>query len=339
MSGKEDTSVAAPIPDFNLAQHIFVLKNESLSKHHKESLEILMTEIKKERLGPLYWSLHKEVLPTILPWDEILYDSIVVDNETEIATLKKDENKDNEDEGELELSQQLTKLGEYYAKIGDRANAVTTLKKALAIAPSTGAKIDISLTLARIAFFYDDKPTIKKQLDEIQVYIDRGGDWERRNRFKTYHGLYLLSIRKFNEAAELLIDSLATFTSTEITTYEQIAEFAVVAGAFSLGRVDLKNKIVDSPEILSLLSTAKSLEPIVTLTNALYTCDYATYFRALVEFNDQTLIYSRYLAPHSKYYVREMRIKGYAQLLESYKALSLKTMADAFGISVEFLTK
>ena len=32
-----------------------------------------------------------------------------------------------------------------------------------------------------------------------------------------------------------------------------------------------------------------------------------------------------------------MRLKAYAQLLQSYQSLSLKSMADSFGVSPEFL--
>ena len=51
----------------------------------------------------------------------------------------------------------------------------------------------------------------------------------------------------------------------------------------------------------------------------------------------ESLKKSKYLAPHSAYFIREMRRKAYAQLLESYKTLSIKSMADAFGVSVAFL--
>lgn len=42
-------------------------------------------------------------------------------------------------------------------------------------------------------------------------------------------------------------------------------------------------------------------------------------------------------APHYRYYVREMRIHAYSQLLESYRSLTLGYMAEAFGVSVEFI--
>ena len=43
------------------------------------------------------------------------------------------------------------------------------------------------------------------------------------------------------------------------------------------------------------------------------------------------------LNPHARYYVREMRILAYAQLLESYRSLTLESLATAFGVSVAFV--
>jgi len=37
------------------------------------------------------------------------------------------------------------------------------------------------------------------------------------------------------------------------------------------------------------------------------------------------------------FFCREMRIKAYSQLLESYRSVQLQSMADAFGVSIEFL--
>ena len=47
----------------------------------------------------------------------------------------------------------------------------------------------------------------------------------------------------------------------------------------------------------------------------------------------------RYLAPHTRYYVREMRVKVYTQLLESYRTLSLAHMAKCFGVSEGFMDR
>ena len=74
--------------------------------------------------------------------------------------------------------------------------------------------------------------------------IDSGGDWDRRNRLKAYQGIYLLSIRSFAPAAELLLDVLSTFTSTELMEFEDVVMYAVLAGSISLSRVDLKTKVL-----------------------------------------------------------------------------------------------
>ena len=47
----------------------------------------------------------------------------------------------------------------------------------------------------------------------------------------------------------------------------------------------------------------------------------------------------RYFFPHYTYYVREMRIIAYNQLLESYSSLTVSYMANAFGVSNQFVDK
>lgn len=54
---------------------------------------------------------------------------------------------------------------------------------------------------------------------------------------------------------------------------------------------------------------------------------------------EKELRHDRLLAPHYRYYVREMRILAYTQLLESYRSLTLQYMATAFGVSTEFIDR
>ena len=60
---------------------------------------------------------------------------------------------------------------------------------------------------------------LRRSWKQINSMIEKGGDWERRNRYKTYYGIHCLAVRNFKEAAKLLVDSLATFTSIELTSY------------------------------------------------------------------------------------------------------------------------
>lgn len=43
--------------------------------------------------------------------------------------------------------------------------------------------------------------------------------------------------------------------------------------------------------------------------------------------------------PHYRFYVREMKILAYSQLLESYRSLTLAYMSEQFGVSVEYIDK
>jgi 26S proteasome regulatory subunit N7 len=52
---------------------------------------------------------------------------------------------------------------------------------------------------------------------------------------------------------------------------------------------------------------------------------------------EQAVKKDRVLFPHYKYYVREMRIKIYNQLLQSYRSLTLESMAKSFGVSEDWI--
>lgn len=324
------------IPDHNLSQVQFILPNSSADEQ-KQLITELLEAIKAENMGPYYKYLTTE-LPEFFPLDESLLESLTKINEDKLSELQKAVTEaESDEESELDVNATLTSLAEYYTRIVDRKNATETYKKLLLLTQNTGSKIDILLSLARIDFFFRDYSKVSKHLSEVDSLIEKGGDWERRNRYKTYQGVYLMATRKFSEASKLLIDSLATFTSTELCTYEQVAQYAIICGVLSLDRVDLKAKIVDLPEILAIYSSAKSLEPLISLTNSLYTCQYNCFFQYLLESNDYCLKKNKYLRAHANYFMRELRCKAYAQLLESYKSLSLKSMARNFNVSEEFL--
>ncbi|CAR27478.1 hypothetical protein ZYGR_0I07530 [Zygosaccharomyces rouxii] len=327
------------VPNYEVSEWAFVLSQPKIKANRPEVISKVLEVIEQEEMGPYYKYLCEEYLPQgVLKFDSKFYEQLCDKNEQHITELKEHLSEVEEnDEGELEQAQCWIKLGEYYAQIGDRVNAEETLEKALQKAISTGAKIDVIMTITRLGFFYNDQKFVKEKLEQANLMIEKGGDWERRNRFKTYLGIHCLAIRDFKEAAKLLVDSLATFTSNELTSYESIATYASVAGLFTLERTELKSKVIDSPEMLSLLTTTKALQSISSLTISLYTSEYASFFPYLLETYDNVLVPCKYLNAHADFFVREMRCKVYAQLLESYNTLSLTSMAQAFGVSVDFI--
>lgn len=92
----------------------------------------------------------------------------------------------------------------------------------------------------------------------------------------------------------------------------------------------------------SLLRLVRSFAPTIhfrgSLThhpNPILTC----HVHAQATLERTYLLPSRLMSPHTRYYVREMRILAYGQLLESYRSLTLESLSAAFGVSVEFVDK
>lgn len=46
-----------------------------------------------------------------------------------------------------------------------------------------------------------------------------------------------------------------------------------------------------------------------------------------------------HLKSHLRYFIRETRVIIYSQFLESYKTVKLESMANEFGVSVEFIDR
>lgn len=73
--------------------------------------------------------------------------------------------------------------------------------------------------------------------------IEEGGDWDRRNRLKTYEGLYALSIRDFKKAAVCFFDTMATFTSTELMDYQTFSKYSIISCLLAQDRKDIKKQV------------------------------------------------------------------------------------------------
>ncbi|KAH6629002.1 26S proteasome subunit RPN7-domain-containing protein [Boeremia exigua] len=79
--------------------------------------------------------------------------------------------------------------------------------------------------------------------------------------------------------------------------------------------------------------------PLSGLVKSLYEGNYKNFFTALGETETAFLSQDRYLYEHRGWYVREMRLRGYQQLLQSYRVVGLQSMAHDFGVTVDFLDR
>ncbi|KAJ5316853.1 hypothetical protein PENANT_c016G04301 [Penicillium antarcticum] len=79
--------------------------------------------------------------------------------------------------------------------------------------------------------------------------------------------------------------------------------------------------------------------PLANLVNSLYNGNYRSFFVALAGVEDQFLTQDRYLHEHRAWFVREMRLRAYQQLLQSYRVVGLSGMANDFGVTVDYLDR
>jgi len=172
-----------------------------------------------------------------------------------------------------------------------------------------------------------------EKLAAAKVLNDKGGDWDRRNRLKVYEGVLAVQSRDFKRASELLLDSVSTFTASELLSYEQFMFYVALVSLKCLERPLLKKKVIDSPDVIAVLTSAPDVS---TLLSSFYEGRYSEFLAALVRCQPQ-LQRDRLLSTHAPWFLWEMRIAAYAQFLESYKSVTLSGMARAFGVSVPFL--
>jgi 26S proteasome regulatory subunit N7 len=237
--------------------------------------------------------------------------------------------------GETEIREALKELAEFYIKIGNKDAAIAATKETLEKTVGIGNRMDLIFSNVRIGLFFMDHELVKANIERAKQMMEEGGDWDRRNRLKVYEGLYAMSVRDFAKAAGLFLETISTFTSYELMTYPQFVTYTVYVSLFSLERRQLHEKVIKGSEILEVLHDCPDVRKILF---SFYECQYGDFFQALAE-AEGTLKKDRYLFPHYAFYIREMKVKGYTQLLESYRSLTLTFMAEAFGVTEDYIDK
>jgi len=201
---------------------------------------------------------------------------------------------------------------------------------------TTGKQIDKFLTILRLCLSWNDDHLYRKHMLETEKLIEKGGDWDRRNRFTVYSSCHNFRIRKFKESAEGLLDSIATFSASEIFNYEQLVKYVIISSVLTLDRSVIKKKLIESPEIRQVIDR---LPVFKSFLSSFYECRYNEFFRALIEIMRDFIRFDVYLNHHSNYFLREIRLRAYSQFLESYRSVKLLSMAQEFGVSDTFLDK
>ncbi len=140
-----------------------------------------VSECEKEELGPLYTRVASE-----LGWPRNV--ELVVRLESANARRLDELNariKDaEENQGEIEVREALLAKATYLCRIGDKDAALTAFRVAGEKTVSLSQRLDISFTLIRLGFFFDDNDLISKSIEKARFQLEEGGDWDRKNRLK-----------------------------------------------------------------------------------------------------------------------------------------------------------
>jgi 26S proteasome regulatory subunit N7 len=94
-------------------------------------------------------------------------------------------------------------------------------------------KMEILFEIMQMTYTVPNIESIKKDVEECKKCLEDGGDWEKKNKLKVYEGLYLMITREWKKASELFLDSIATFTCTELFSYEQFVFYAIILSMVS----------------------------------------------------------------------------------------------------------
>ncbi|RXH96110.1 hypothetical protein DVH24_008610 [Malus domestica] len=261
-------------------------------------------------MAPLYETL---VAESMLELDQGVMDSMRAKNQEELKKLDE-------------------KIADAEENLGERESFGTTQGNGKQDSCSW-AKDGLGLLYTATWFLFMNFDLISKSIDKAKNLFEEGGDWERKNRLKVYEGLYCMSTRNFKKAADFFLDSISTFTTYGIFPCDIFILYTVLTSIISLDRFSLKQKVVDAPEILTVIGKIPYLTEFL---NSLYDCQYKSFFKAFAGLTEQIKL-DRYLHPHFRYYMREIRTVVYSQFLESYKSVTIEAMAKAFGMTVDFI--
>lgn len=318
-------------PNLDLAQWVFELKMKGNQKNEKTKKDIL-DAIKAEDMAPFYEEVCADLGWTV---EKPLLEKMKAANEAKLQEMDNSIEDAEKNLGETEVRDFMLKKAAYYSRIGAKEASLSQFRKTAEKTVTLGFKLDMLFHQIRLGLFYMDHDLVTRNLEKAHTLIEEGGDWDRRNRLKVYKGLYCMAIRDFKTAAGLFLDTVATFTSYELMDYKTFVRYTVYCCMIALERPQLREKVIRGSEILEILH---GLPDVKTFLFSLYNCQYKDFFGALGKVEDY-MKEERYLEPHYRFYMREMRIHAYSQLLESYRSLTLNYMANSFGVTEDFIDR
>ncbi|KAL3094977.1 hypothetical protein niasHS_006328 [Heterodera schachtii] len=325
-------------PDLQLAQKFF------LCKENKKDVATIFLELLKSITDNEMAPFYEYAAPQLgVPIDKAKLQTLKALNEQKLDEFDRKIKDAEENLGESEVRQSHLAKAEYLCKIGDKERALAAFQLTFDKTVGIGYRIDLVFNVIRLGFFFMDHQIITENIEKAKSLMEKGGDWDRKNRLRSYEALYKMAIREMRGAALLFLEAVPTFDAYELMSYEDLTFYTVICCVYALDRPDLKEKVVNCSEIQQQLNAEptdknRHLPLAKQLLTTFYRSEYAQFFTALAEL-EQYMKQDRYLRPHYQFYSRAMRVRAYEQFLSPYKTVGLGVMAKCFGVSKEFIDK
>lgn len=240
-----------------------------------------------------------------------------------------EQEKDANAESESYIIETNKKVCEFYAQTFDVKRFEELTGELLEKDNSASLKMNILMCRIRMAIILEDIRSLEKHIEDADFVFESSSDWECKNRFKVYFGLFYLLRAEFDKAATYFCDSLTSFSAYELLSFEKLILYLVFSSLISFERNRLKKDVIDNPEV-------RKCRALLELPECLFGCEYSKLFRKLLAFIEHCES-DCFLRPFKEYFCKEMKIKGYYQLLLCYQSLHLDKMAQYFNVEAEHI--
>lgn len=329
------------VPDFRQAQQIFEVREaERLSRggdplqatRYATLKDALLSDIIDREQGPLYRSVCAEFN---WPVDPAISERLAATNAAALASLDAKVRDAEANLSENDIREALAERATYLVRICDSAAAPGALRRAEEATIGLGQRIDLICTRARLGLFLGDYSLAEGAVSDAEKLLERGADWDRKNKLKVYRGVLAVTRRDLRAAASLFLDTLTTFSCYEMFSDTDFVALTAAVAYPVLGRSELRARLLEAPEFVAVADRLGGLGELVV---GLQACNYSRFFPALLD--ALAAMKGKWvLAPHADFICAEMRVRTYAQMLECYRSVQLEAMARDFGVSVDFLDR
>jgi 26S proteasome regulatory subunit N7 len=317
------------LPLMPLARHRFLIKLGARCPDIAVHSAALLKGIQEQDMVPYY-----EIVLPEAGWrrDEAWLSAARARNAEKVKSLEAAIVDAVQNLGESEVRQAHLNLAEFWTQVGDKDAAEKAFKLTLEKTVGLGQKLDIAFCLTRLGFFFGDESLVSNSLAQAHTLIESGGDWDRRNRLRIYDATRALLARDIPKANELFLATIASFNADEMYSPATNAFYTVICALLTLDRVELSTRIIDSPEVAAVANERPLGALAQRLAQTFYDGEYSQFMVTLADLCD-ILRLDQYLSQHIAWVARELRVRAYAQFLQSYRSVTLSSMADAFGVT------